>query len=150
MNDSIQNSLKKIPITKDALVLRTDFTDDRKWTTVCDLIKEPSKNDAFVAYVEFLSDRIFEGLIVDDLINKIPEKYPHSFIFVIDSVTIKNSEFPVLCVDVYENVGQTFRVIPSEMWGIENNLSLANMDFDEFASGIDEDGVFRGFSGMKA
>jgi hypothetical protein len=28
---------------------------------------------------------------------------------------------------------------------IENNLSLANMDFEEFAEAVDPDGVFRGF-----
>jgi hypothetical protein len=31
------------------------------------------------------------------------------------------------------------------MWGVENNLSLANMDWEDFAATVDEDGVFRGF-----
>jgi hypothetical protein len=31
------------------------------------------------------------------------------------------------------------------MWGVGNNLSLANMDFHEFADNADPDGVFRGF-----
>jgi hypothetical protein len=31
------------------------------------------------------------------------------------------------------------------MWGVENNLSLANMDFSEFANHTDPDGVFLGF-----
>jgi hypothetical protein len=31
------------------------------------------------------------------------------------------------------------------MWGIENNLSIANMDFEEFAENVDDDGIFRGF-----
>jgi len=30
-------------------------------------------------------------------------------------------------------------------WSIENNLSGANMDFDEFANAVGDDGVFRGF-----
>jgi hypothetical protein len=47
--------------------------------------------------------------------------------------------------DMYHDPGRTFRVIPSEMWGVENNLSLSNMDFFEFADAADEDGVFRGF-----
>lgn len=42
--------------------------------------------------------------------------------------------------------GRTFRIIPSEMWGIENNLSIANMDFRDFADSADADGVFRGFA----
>ena len=46
---------------------------------------------------------------------------------------------------MYDEPGRTFRVIPSEMWSVENNLSIANMDFAEFADAVDEDGVFRGF-----
>jgi hypothetical protein len=38
-----------------------------------------------------------------------------------------------------------FRCIPSELWGIDNNLDLANRDGEDFASAVDEAGVFRGF-----
>jgi hypothetical protein len=31
------------------------------------------------------------------------------------------------------------------MWGVENNLSIANMDFEEFADAVGPDGIFRGF-----
>jgi hypothetical protein len=31
------------------------------------------------------------------------------------------------------------------MWGVENNLSIANMDFQDFVDYVDLDGVFRGF-----
>jgi hypothetical protein len=41
--------------------------------------------------------------------------------------------------------GRGFRVVPAELWGVENNLSIANMDFAEFAHHADPDGVFRGF-----
>ncbi|MFE2139083.1 DUF6924 domain-containing protein, partial [Streptomyces sp. NPDC059466] len=37
------------------------------------------------------------------------------------------------------------RVTAAELWGIENNLSLANMDFEEFTGAAGNDGVFRGF-----
>ena len=42
-------------------------------------------------------------------------------------------------------VGATFRCVPSAVQAVENNLSIANMDFEEFAGAVDEDGVFRGF-----
>jgi hypothetical protein len=32
------------------------------------------------------------------------------------------------------------------LWGIENNLSIANMDFEEFGNAVGKDGIFRGFS----
>ena len=47
--------------------------------------------------------------------------------------------------DVGVPLGQEFRAIPSEIQGIENNLSLANMSFEDFARAVDGDGVFRGF-----
>jgi len=31
------------------------------------------------------------------------------------------------------------------MCSVENNLSIANMDFSEFADNVDKDGIFRGF-----
>ena len=51
----------------------------------------------------------------------------------------------MLVIDLADQPGRTFRVIPSEMWSVENNLSLANMDFDEFADAVDAAGIFRGF-----
>ncbi|MEO6701722.1 MAG: hypothetical protein ABI140_02000 [Jatrophihabitantaceae bacterium] len=38
-----------------------------------------------------------------------------------------------------------FRVTAAELWSVENNLNLANMDWDDFAGAADSDGVFRGF-----
>jgi hypothetical protein len=48
-------------------------------------------------------------------------------------------------VDLYAEPGRTFRVVPRETWAVENNLSIANMDFAEFADRADPDGIFRGF-----
>jgi len=63
----------------------------------------------------------------------------------VDKVTLKNPENLVLCVDLYENPGDSFRVIPTEMWAVENNLSLANMEFEEFKNATNAENVFRGF-----
>jgi len=51
----------------------------------------------------------------------------------------------VLVIDLYADRGRTFRAIPSQIQGIKNNLSIANMDFFEFADNVDADGIFRGF-----
>ena len=34
---------------------------------------------------------------------------------------------------------------PRCLWEVENNLSTANMDFDDFCDCVDEEGIFRGF-----
>ena len=62
-----------------------------------------------------------------------------------DEKTLADTEFPIIALDLFEDHGRTFRVIPHEMWSVENNLSIGNMDFSEFADAVDDDGVFRGF-----
>ena len=135
--------MNQIPNTKKVLVLRTDFSNDATWELLCKEIIQPSGE--FKADVEFLSDREFENSTIKQILSLAPQKSEHSFIFVADGDTFTNPEHPVLVVDLLTEPGQTFRVIPSEMWGVENNLSLANMDFYEFAENVDEDGIFRGF-----
>jgi hypothetical protein len=46
--------------------------------------------------------------------------------------------------------GATFRVVPSEMWSVQNNLTISNLDWEDFAGKADGDGVFRGFGKTKA
>jgi hypothetical protein len=64
---------------------------------------------------------------------------------VVDSVTIAHPDFPVLVIDLNSERGRGFRTVPSQVQAIENNLSIANMDFFEFADSVDKDGIFRGF-----
>jgi hypothetical protein len=60
-------------------------------------------------------------------------------------MAITRPEHPILVVDLYGKPQKTFRVIPARLATVENNLAIANMDFDEFANAVDKDGVFRGF-----
>ena len=41
--------------------------------------------------------------------------------------------------------GATFRVVPSEMWSVQNNLTISNMDREDLAGNVDGEGIFRGF-----
>ena len=68
-------------------------------------------------------------------------------------MTGKGLQHPVLAVDVYvpewereEGIkpGRTFRVIPSKMWSVENNLSMANADWEDFMDYVEADGIYRG------
>ena len=69
-----------------------------------------------------------------------------STVFVADAIALTESERPILCVDLIDQPGRAFRCIPRQLWGVDNNLSLANIDFDEFATSVDADGVHRGFA----
>lgn len=138
--------MKPLPPTQDALVLRTNFSDDVAWREVCAAISAPSPGDGFLANVSFVEDRSFEGATVNDLVSAAGAGGQYrSFMFVVDAATIGQADHPILVIDLADQPGRSFRVIPSEMWGVENNLTLANMDFGDFAESTDAAGVFRGF-----
>jgi hypothetical protein len=132
-----------IPETDDSLVLRTDYSDDAAWERLSAAIRAP--DGEFRANVASVSDPTLEGLDVEQVIAVLPADFERSFIFIVDEATIRHAEHPLLVVDLFEERGRTFRVIPSAMWSVENNLSIANMDFHEFAESVQADGVFRGF-----
>jgi hypothetical protein len=136
--------VKTLPKTENALLLRTDFSDEAQWAALCEAVEAPSK-EGFQANVECISDPAYDGLTVGELVALAPRGGDRSFAFIVDRVTLTGPERPVLVVDLYDEPGRTFRVVPSEMWGVENNLSISNMGFYEFADHVDPDGVFRGF-----
>ena len=139
------NYYPDIPDSNDPLVVRTWFDDNKEWNSISvELTK--TYEMGFKAYVEFLDDKNYHMCSSDEIVKLCKSKYKHTFIFVADSLTFSNSEKSVLCIDLFEEPGKSFRVIPSELWGIENNLSIANMDFFEFYDNCDSDGVFRGFN----
>ncbi len=135
--------MKQIPKTENSLVLRTDFSDEPAWESMCAAIRQTAGE--FQAFVDFISDREYEGLTVEQLTTLVPQGSEPTFLFIVDRMALSHAEHPILVVDLYEEPGRTFRVIPSEMWGVENNLSISNMDFREFADAADPDGIFRGF-----
>jgi len=47
-------------------------------------------------------------------------------------------------VDLFEERGRQFRAVAAQVASIDNNLSIANMGFQEFAELVDDAGVFRG------
>jgi len=139
--------MKQLPKTAHPVVIRTDFENQQAWKAVCELIRAPVRdgNDALYAYVEFLEDSDYRNFTKEELLAIVPRDYDHSFLFVVDRAAIANPDFAILIVDLYESRGRCFRAIPSKIQSIENNLSIANMDFEEFAEAVDKDGIFRGF-----
>jgi hypothetical protein len=137
--------MKQIPNTVNPLVLRTDFSNQSAWDTIRSLIRKPVSIFRFRANMEFLDDPEFSDIEKEQFMALLPRNYNHTFSFVVDRLAISSPGFPVLVLDLFEMSGREFRTIPSKIQGIENNLSIANMDFEEFANTVDERGVFRGF-----
>ncbi len=137
--------MKQLPDTAHAVVLRTDFSNADAWESIRSEIQQPV--DGFLAHVEIIDDGDYAWVDKDQLLHLIPGSTEHTFIVVADETAITNPEHPLLVVDLFNEPGREFRAIPSEIQAIENNLSVGNMDFSEFADQVDGGGVFRGFPG---
>jgi hypothetical protein len=128
----------------EALVVRTDFSADGAWDALRAALYSPSR-DGFLANVALVDDRSYESLTPGQALDLIPAGYQHPLLVLADSVAVASTELPLLVVDLRGERGRCVRVVAAELWSIENNLSGANMDFEDFAGAVDDDGVFRGF-----
>jgi uncharacterized protein DUF6924 len=132
-----------------ALLVRTDFGDDAAWEQVCTEVVEPSEEEGFTANLEPVSDPAFAGSSWEQVKAAVPRNDHGSMIVLVaDETTFTNPDHPVLVVDLMDFRGEQlepFRCIPSELWGVENNLNIANMDWEDFADATDEHRTFRGF-----
>lgn len=138
--------MQKIPPHDFPLAIRTDFSDQPAWDAFAAHMSEPDGGDEEVADVELLDDPAYEGLTPQELLPLLPDGYEDSFFVVIDGPALAAEERPLLIVDLWHDVGRSFRVTASELPEVEANLSIANVDFFDFAASVDPDGVFRGFS----
>jgi len=135
-----------LPRLNSSLLVRTDFTSDDAWQEVSDEAQRENE-DGFRAYIEPVSDPAF-GRATCEAVKAAVLASDHgtSVLFIADSTTLTSPDHPILVVDLLDSSKPPFRCIPSELWGVDNNLNIANMDWEDFANAVDENGVFRGFS----
>ncbi|MFN5470312.1 MAG: DUF6924 domain-containing protein [Pirellulaceae bacterium] len=157
-----------IPDDQAPWVVRTDFSNNATWDLLKRLIAapqtEPFSSLEFSANVRFVEERTYENLTSQKMVELLPEDYPGYLLFLVDDQTIHRPMQPILVVDFSPSWNEspagendiqkrnacdplTFRAIPSTIQSIENNLSLGNMDFHDFAAAVSDDGIFRGFPG---
>ncbi len=109
-----------LPDTPCTLVLRIDFSDETAWEAVRSASIAPS-TDGFAASLSFVSDRAFADLAPEQ-VAALPTAIYRSFLFLVDSVTVTNVETPLVALDLLHQPGRWFRVLPTEMWSVENNF----------------------------
>lgn len=135
--------MKKLPAGGGTPLIRTDYSDERAWRDVARAAAMESE-DGFRADLAIVDDPAFDGWDAEELAQIAVADTNHACLFVADAVTMTHEEHPLLCVDLLASE-PSFRVVPAELWGVENNLAIANVDYDEFADAVGEDGIFRGF-----
>ena len=134
-----------LPRSDTSLLVRTDFTSDNSWQQVSNEAQRENE-DGFRAYLEPVNDPTFDHANWETVKAAVPvNDNGASVLFIADGATLTSPDHPILVVDLGSSGKSPFRCIPPELWGVENNLNISNMDWEEFASAVDEGGVFRGF-----
>lgn len=124
-------------------LIRTDFSNDSAWKRIIEAVSEPSP-EGFLANLNPVNDTRYDNADLDMLAEKAHAATEVNLLVIADARAMREPEMPLLCIDPLPPGGR-FRCVPAELWGVENNLSLANMDFSEFALAVEADGIFRGF-----
>jgi hypothetical protein len=144
------------------LLVCTDFTDDGAWVQLQDEATREYRPDAgqpegFRAYVEPVSDPQWAGATWEAVKAAAPvDSTGPCVLFIADSRTFASAEHPILVVDLDDKLlsladfpeiadRTPLRCVPSELWSVENNLSISNMVWEDFAGAVGDDGVFRGY-----
>jgi hypothetical protein len=129
-----------------SLVLRTDFSDDAAWDRVKAAIDScTSGRDATYVSDPAYANVTVQALVDMDAVASDDEKL--TYLFLADATTMADNEHLLLAVDLYDEPGRTFRVPPRWYADVSRNLTIANVDFDEFADVTDEFGTYRGMKG---
>lgn len=126
---------------RDPLLIRTTASHDDAWTSLVEFLSVGDEF-GFRPYVTFVEDEEWFGKTDADVAH-ILRRGHGAIAFVADDVTLTEGERPVLVLDLAEG-REPFRCVASELWAIENNLSIANMDWKDFTRDLAPDGVYRG------
>ncbi|MFE4450681.1 DUF6924 domain-containing protein [Streptomyces sp. NPDC056796] len=150
--------MKSLPQSDATLLIRTDFSDEAAWQALRTAVTTPADQDedddedGFLAVLNIVDDPAYDGLTTGQVVALAPTE--DDLLVVADAQALTGPGMPLLAVymsdeeedtDVLRSGFDTLRVVASELWSIENNISLANMDWEEFVGAAEEDGVFRGF-----
>ena len=143
-------------------LIRADFSSDDAWQRVVDEVVKESDivgdGDGYTPNIRPISDTGFESITPERLASVWPREHP-SYVILADERSMREAtsgaDLTVALLDLHATkedeeefgwvFGRTFRCASGEVAGIEANLSIANMDFAEFADAPTGDGVFRGF-----
>ncbi|MBU3868286.1 hypothetical protein KN815_30835 [Streptomyces sp. 4503] len=135
----------------EALVVRTDYSDEAAWRTVVDLLNQPDDN-GFEVRTFLVDDRAFAGASPDDVISAAAAEPALEVVFLADAATM-TGDHPLLAVstrgqeleDGDLELDREFRLAPPEVNLMHVNLAIGHMDFWEFAyhAALSADGVLR-------
>jgi len=144
----------------DALVIRTDYSDEQAWQVVTAALTQPwTVGGESESGVHLVDDPTWAETSVDEVLAVVSTDEYLSVVFLADRMTMQADHHALLAVttvtredldddEEYEAMiefGREFRTAPVGVQEIHANLEIANMDFEEFAAVAqnDPEGVYR-------
>ncbi|MFG2525627.1 DUF6924 domain-containing protein [Streptomyces sp. NPDC048527] len=141
----------------DALVIRTDFSDDPAWQHITTVLQQESWTDESEASCHFVDDLGWAGAEADEVLAVLPED-PPEVVFLADAISMRGKH-PLLAVstdpdmedvdDDFPGLGSTcrFRLLLPALAEMVGNLTIGNMDFEDFSRSAhgDTQKIHRGF-----
>ena len=143
---------KRLDVAHNTALLRVDFDDDSIWRRVRDAVLAPL-TPGDVSNLIVIEDKEFEGVDLARL-ETAPEGYEKRVLIVFDRQSREHATHPLLLIDWFAEVDEddderfmpgAIRIAPEHVPEAEINLSLANMDLDDYVAHADQEGIFRGF-----
>ena len=133
-----------LPSTEASLLVRTDFSDDPAWErTRAASLRE--NDDGFRAHLHVVDDASLREATWQDLAQAVRALERHAWVLFVADAAALSGEHPVQVVDVSRAARPPFRCVASELWAVDSNLNLANMEWEDFADNVESDGVYRGY-----
>ncbi|WP_406502351.1 DUF6924 domain-containing protein [Streptomyces sp. NBC_01602] len=145
-----------------ALIIRTDYNDEVAWQAVATGLTQPwGENSELEAHVHLIDDPAWADATPDEVLTAVRRDENLSVVFVADLVTMHSADCALRACDVwaededfdpmyYQELidsppPREFRTAPAAVHDVHANLSIANVDFEEFAEGAsaDPEGVLR-------
>jgi hypothetical protein len=132
-----------------APLIRTDFTNQAAWDDLCGMIRQ-SAPEGLLTDMQIVDDPSYQGVTSQQILTLVPPDCEYSYLALVDEITtasqVRTQDRTLLIIDLDdEDPGGQFRTVASELASIDANLSTANLDFHDYADGVGEDGVYRGF-----
>ncbi|MFG2793790.1 DUF6924 domain-containing protein [Streptomyces sp. NPDC048419] len=123
----------------EALVVRTDYSDDAAWRAVVALLDQP--DGEFDVRNHLVDDRGYAGASPDDVVLSVMAADPRlEVVFLADAVSM-TGDHSLLAVSTRpedleegdEELGCVFRLLPTLVNRVHVNLAIGHLDFWEFA-----------------
>ncbi|MFD3437025.1 DUF6924 domain-containing protein [Streptomyces sp. NPDC058685] len=135
----------------DALVIRTDFSDDESWKAVVGELRRPyGPAGEFPARVQIVDVPAWSGATADEVLAAVDADEDLSVVFLADRETMQSPAWALLALTTtwedesdldpvyYQELIESpepreFRAAPAAVHDVHANLTLGNLDFADFA-----------------